>query len=103
MDARRSAPGWCPSVRAVLGEPWWLGKFIYAQQAFSDEDGVERSRLTALCPYCGLWVKVMPGDLLNEHRSPAGSQPRRDLRAEYAESEYRKVWARDLKSKMACA
>jgi hypothetical protein len=95
MMARPSAPGWCPSIPAIVNEPWWPGRLIFDRHDFVDSDGMERSRLMALCPYCGKWVPVR-GDSLLGHNLPAGSDRSRIEKAEAAQNAYGKIRAREL-------
>lgn len=77
LKPRMSVAG-CPSVRAVLGQDWWPGKFIYKGGTYVDKAGVEQKMLYALCPKCGKWVPVHDGDMI-WHTPPAGASPKADM------------------------
>lgn len=95
LRPRATAPGYCPSVRHVLGEEWWPGKFIYRGDTFTDKRGVERELLTALCPNCGKWVPVLDG-AIRDHPYPAGSDRDRFQKALDAREAYGRIaaWGR---------
>lgn len=95
MQARPSAPGWCPSIGAVVRQRWWPGRLIFDGQPFVDGEGVERTRLTALCPFCGKWVPVRAGDLIGHEQPKRISDAKRIEKAEAAEREYRELTVQD--------
>lgn len=93
LKPRATAPGYCPSVRAVLQQDWWPGKFIYKGGTFTDKrTGKEREFLTALCPNCGAWVPVLDG-LIRDHPYPAGTDMQRFQKAVDAREAYGRIAA----------
>lgn len=94
METRPSALGYCPSVRAVLGQAWWPGRFIYKASTYT-VDGEERKVALALCPYCGKWVAVRLGDMI-AHELPKGSEPKRLAKMDEAQEQYGRLVVKDL-------
>lgn len=102
MRERPTATGWCPSVKAIVSEPWWPGRFIYDFHTYENKDGETRTRQVALCPFCGKWVAVR-SDMLIAHEPPGGSDARRVEKSEAAEQEYGKLAALDAMSAVRVA
>jgi hypothetical protein len=95
MRERGKVAGWCRGVAAVLGAPFWPGRWIYGARTYVDGRGVERTQLTALCPACGKWVDVDWRDTIVDHTLPAGSDQHRADKRKFAEDEYGALVAAD--------